>query len=188
MLRGVMRFLKANNFPWVTFKKYWRNSSRSELIVDVLVPFLMSSLLLLFTSEYVTNFKDLVDKFQQLSGQVIAAISILAGFNIASITIISTAGNSMERLRNTRSSPGALSVYEILIVFFTWAVIIQLIVVLISILLFYVGSLVPLKFSSISIPLWGWISATLWLTLTIHSVFISIRNMKTLFHYVTYNP
>lgn len=187
MVKGLRKFVKANNFPWTTFSKYWANSSRSEIIVDVLLPLILSVVLLILTSRYVTDFKTLIGTFQQLSGQVIAAISILAGFNIASITIISTAGDVSARLRNRRSSPGSLTAYEILIIFFTWAVIIQLLVVLLSILLFYIGSFSPVK-EGIEIPIWGWIAAIIWMTITLHSIFISIRNMKTLYLYVTYTP
>ncbi|MNW45491.1 hypothetical protein D3C74_227580 [compost metagenome] len=187
MFNGFKKFSRANNFPWTTLKKYWKNSSKSELIVDVAMPLVLSSALLFITSYYVVDFKSLINIFQQLSGQVIAAISILAGFNIASITIISTAGGASDRLKNHRSNPNSLSAYDILIIFFTWAVIIQLIVVLISIILFYVGSFSPFEDVK-KIPTLGWISAVFWMWLTLHSIFISIRNMKTLYLYVTYTP
>ncbi|OMF30941.1 hypothetical protein [Paenibacillus sp. FSL H8-0259] len=187
MISGMKKFIKANSFPWTTLAKYWRNSSKSELIMDIFLPMLISALLLLLTSRYINDFKGLIGIFQQLSGQVIAAISILAGFNIASITIIATAGGISDALRNRRSTPTSLSVYEILIIFFTWAVIVQLIVVLLSVMLFYTGSFVPTEMN-VLIPVWGWCAAWFWMSITLHSIFISIRNMKTLYLYVTYTP
>lgn len=187
MISGLKKFIKANSFPWTTLAKYLRNSSKSELIVDIFLPFIISILMILLTNRYVDDFKGLITVFQQLSGQVIAAISILAGFNIASITIIATAGGVSDRLRNRRSSPTGPSVYEILIIFFTWAVIVQLMVVLTSIVLFYVGSFVSDDLK-MPVPLWGWICGVLWMSVTLHSIFISIRNMKTLYLYVTYTP
>lgn len=186
MTRRLRLFIKANNFPWSIFMSYWKNSSRSEVIMDVAFPALFSVGLVYLTSIYVCTFSELIIKFQQLSGQLIAAISILAGFNIASITIISTANEPTTRLRRIPSSPSStMSIYEVLISFFTWAVIVQLFVVLVGIILFYVGSLVPSNHLK-DIPLWSWIGGSFILFITIHSMFISIRNMKTLYLYVTY--
>lgn len=186
MAGGIRKFIRANNFPWITFKKYWKNSSRSELIFDVFLPIIFSIAILYWTSYYVSDFRVLIEKFQQLSGQIIAAISILAGFNITSITVISAVGGS-DRLRNRKDSSGTITIFDMLVVFFTWAVNIQLIVVLLSILLFYIGSFVPETLNR-PVPFWGWVFAAFWLTITIHSIFISIRNIKTLYMYVTYKP
>lgn len=186
MRRRLRLFVKANNFPWETFKKYWKNSSRSELLMDILCPLIISVGLIRLTSFYIDDFSRLIEKFQQLSGQLIAAISILAGFNIASITIISTANEPTNRLRQIPSTTNrSMSMYEVLISFFTWAVIIQLIVVLVGIVLFYAGSLVPSNLYH-EIPIWAWVASSAVLFITIHSMFISIRNMKTLYLYVTY--
>lgn len=187
MARGLKKFVKANNFPWTTLKKYWKFSSCSELIVDVLLPVIFSIATLYWTSKFVSDFGVLIEKFQDLSGQIIAAISILAGFNITSITVISATGGYSDKLRKRINSAGQTNIYNMLIAFFTWAVVIQLIVVLLSILLFYTGSFIP-KTLNYPIPWWGWMSAGFWLTVTIHSIFISIRNIKTLYLYVTYEP
>ncbi|OAS13737.1 hypothetical protein [Paenibacillus oryzisoli] len=186
-MQKLKAFYKANNFPIVTFGKYWRYSSISELIIDFFLPMLISILLLWFTSFSVDKLSTLIEKFQQVSGQVIASISILAGFNIASITILSTIiGGPTGVLRSIRTSDGAMNLYDILICFFTWAVIIQLIVVFLSIILFYIGSFIPQNLKEWQISWWAWVLAGSWLTITIHSVLLSIRNMKTLFLYVTY--
>ncbi|ASS66994.1 hypothetical protein [Paenibacillus sp. RUD330] len=186
-MRKLKAFYKANNFPWITFKRYWKYASVSEILVDFFFPILISIVLLFFTSYSVDKLSILIEKFQQISGQVIAAISILAGFNIASITILSTITSGPTGvLRNRRSSDGAMNLYDMLICFFTWAVIIQLIVVFLSIILFYVGSFIPQNLKEWQISWWAWGLAGSWLTITIHSILLSIRNMKTLFLYVTY--
>lgn len=188
MISIIISFIKANNFPWVTLKRYWKNSSKSELIIDVFLPLLISLIMAYFTSLSVMKFTVLIEKFQQISGQVIAAISILAGFNVASITIIATVNSGPLMVLRTRLPGATLSRYEMLISFFTWAVIIQLTVVLISIVLFYLGSFIPEHIKDWPVPLWAWICAVFWLTITMHSIFLSVRNMKTLYLYVTYEP
>jgi sensor histidine kinase YesM len=186
MTRGLRRFIKANNFPWSIFKSYWKNSSKSEVTVDIFFPVLFSIGLLLITFNYIDNFSTMISKYQQLSGQLIAAIAVLAGFNIASITIISSANTQTNLLRNTPSETNPnMSVFEVLIAFFTWAVIVQLFVVLVGIILFYITSLIPSEIHT-QIPIWAWACAGLLLTVIMHSMFISIRNMKTLYLYVTY--
>ncbi|REK52607.1 MAG: hypothetical protein C6W55_15955 [Thermobacillus sp.] len=186
-MNRIRSFIRANNFPWVTFKRYWKYSSTSELLMDVLFPCILSIILLIFTSLSVDDFKPLIEKVQQISGQVIAAVAILAGFNIASISILATiTGGPTETLRKKRSDDGSLNLYEMLICFFTWAVIIQLIVVLLSIIFYYIGLFIPRKFENLKVNWFSWVFIGVWLTITIHSIFLSIRNMKTLYLYVTY--
>ncbi|NOU68406.1 hypothetical protein GC096_30730 [Paenibacillus sp. LMG 31461] len=182
----LLSFIKANNFPWVTLKRYWKNSTKSELLVDVFLPIVIAIIMTYFTALSVTKFTVLIEKFQQISGQVIAAISILAGFNVASITIIATVSSGPLLVLRTRLPGAQLSRYEMLICFFTWAVIIQLTVVLISIVLFYMGSFIPEHIKDWGVPMWAWCCAVFWLSITIHSIFLSVRNMKTLYLYVTY--
>ncbi|MET1173789.1 hypothetical protein [Paenibacillus amylolyticus] len=186
MARGIRKFIKANDFHWKTLKKYWKHSSRSELIVDLLFPLIVSIAFLFWSSIFINDFGVLISKFRDLSGQVIAAISILAGFNITSITVISAAGSQSEEFKKRDNEEGQ-NLFDMLIVFFTWAVIIQLTVVMLSIFLYYLGSLAPSSLN-LPVPYWGWACAVLWLSLTIHSIFISLRNIKTLYLFVTYKP
>lgn len=183
-------FFNANKFPWVTFKNYWKCSTRSELIMDVAVPFIIAVIMVLFTSKTVTLFTTLIEKFQQISGQVLTAVSILAGFNVASITIISTVqGETIARLKKEPSGEAPdINMFEQLTIYFSWAVIIQLLVALFSIILFYFSSFIPSGIENWGIPLWAWIVVFIWVGLAIHSIFISIRNMKTLYYYVNYDP
>lgn len=182
---GLNKFVKANNFQWKTFRKYWKFSSRSELIVDMILPLIIAIAFLFWTSFYVDDFGVLISKFRDLSGQVIAAISILAGFNITSITVISAAGSNSDEFKK-REVDGQ-NLFDMLIVFFTWAVLVQLTVVMLSIFLYYLGSLLPSSFT-MDIPVWGWSCAVAWLSLTLHSIFISLRNIKTLYLFVTHKP
>ncbi|MED1884980.1 hypothetical protein P4V46_20765, partial [Brevibacillus borstelensis] len=121
------------------------------------------------------------------TGQVIAAISILAGFNIASITILSTITRGpTKKLKEVKTADNKMRLFDTVVCFFTWAVIIQLIVVFTSIILFYVGSFIPDSLKKWPIFWWAWGLAGFWLVITIHSILLSIRNMKTLYLYLTY--
>ena len=187
-MRIIKAFIKANEFPWITFKRYWKSASLSELLVDVFFPMLLSLLMVFFASLSIDKLNVLIEKIQLLSGQIVAAISILAGFNVTSITIISTINNaSKEILRNRKNVDNTIDLYDMVICFFTWAVIIQLTVVLASVVLFFVGSFTPNELNNAVIPYWVWICVAIWLTLILHSIFLSIRNMKTLYLYVTYD-
>ncbi|KPV60733.1 hypothetical protein QJ48_04195 [Paenibacillus sp. A3] len=186
-MRKLKAFYKANNFPIVTFRRYWKDASISELIVDLFFPVVLAAVLLYFTSFTADKLSVLIEKFQQVSGQVIAAISILAGFNIASITILSTiTGGPARKLKETKTSDGKLRLFDTVVCFFTWAVIIQLIVVFSSIILYYIGSFIPEPLKKWPIYWWAWGLAGLWLVIAIHSILLSIRNMKTLYLYLTY--
>ncbi len=186
-MRKLKAFYKANNFPIVTFKRYWKDASTSELIVDLFFPVVLAVVLLYFTSFTANKLSMLIEKFQQVSGQVIAAISILAGFNIASITILSTiTGGPTRKLKEAKTVDNKMRLFDTVVCFFTWAVIIQLIVVFTSIILFYVGSFIPDSLKKWQIYWWAWGLAGLWLVITIHAMLLSIRNMKTLYLYLTY--
>jgi len=188
-MKKIKAFFKANDFPLITFIRYWKYSSRSELIVDVFFPVLLSFFMIGYSYSFVTSLGEFIEKFQNMSGQVIAALSILAGFNITSITVLASANSSaFNMLKGKKSRDEKLDLYEMLICFFTWAVIIQLLVVLISIIVYYVGSFVPREVKNSQVPIVLWIGAFIWLTSILHSVLVSLRNMKTLYYYVVYKP
>lgn len=138
-------FFNANKFPWVTFKNYWGCSTKSELIMDVVIPFVLGILMVLFTTQTVSLFTTFIEKFQGISGQVLTAVSILAGFNVASITIISTVqSDTIAKLKNEPSEENPkINMFEQLTIYFSWAVIIQLFVAFFSIILYYFASFIP---------------------------------------------
>lgn len=67
-MRKLKAFYKANNFPIVTFIRYWKDASTSELIVDLFFPVLLAVVLLYFTSLTTDKLSMLIGKFQQVSG------------------------------------------------------------------------------------------------------------------------
>lgn len=112
-MNRIKAFWNANNFPLKTFRLYWKDSSTSELIMDIFVPILIASIMLFNSSLSEVSFKGLFESFRELSGQVIAAISILAGFNIASITILATITNGpTSLLKRKKTSDGANNLYD----------------------------------------------------------------------------
>jgi uncharacterized membrane protein len=185
----ILPFFKANRFVIDIFKDYWRNSTRSEKIGDIYLPFLISIIFVFFAFSGSMKVDAFLRGFDQINNQVLTIVSILAGFNVASIAVISSSqANIIEHLRKTISDKTGISLFKILITFFTWAVVAQLSILLIGILLSFSSSfLITEQFKSKPIPIWLWSITIIWLATVIHTILISIRNMKMLFLFVTTN-
>ncbi|MED2578687.1 hypothetical protein P4223_30050, partial [Bacillus thuringiensis] len=126
--------------------------------------------------------------FQSLNSIVITAISILAGVNMASIAVISSSQSDMiNKLKTTFSQiDSSVSKFTVLVIFFTWAITIQLTVVLMGIILHFCSQFLVQPFLlKLTVPIWLWIILFVWMFIFMHSIFISIRNVKMLFFFVS---
>ncbi|PFC31693.1 MULTISPECIES: hypothetical protein [Bacillus] len=182
-------FFKANKFLVESFRNYRKFSTKSEKAFDIYIAFFIS-LLFVIAAAYFSDIKvkEFIANFQSLNNIVITAISILAGFNMASIAVISSSQSDMiNRLKETRSSiDPSISKFSVLIIFFTWAISIQLTIVLFGILLHFCSQfLIQPYLLKFVVPIWLWAILVIWMSIFMHSIFISIRNVKMLFLFVS---
>lgn len=182
-------FLKANRFLKDSFKQYIIFSTKSERIFDLLFPFVLSFCFVVvvyfFNNLYVENF---IKKIDSLNSTVITAVSILAGFNFAGVSVISSSQSDLVQYLKTKLSKidRKTSMFTILMVFFTWSIAIQLVVVCFGIILFFSNQFfIPDSSLKAYVPLWAWCVIAIWLGVVLHSLFLSIRNIKMLFLFVT---
>ncbi|MGH0608036.1 hypothetical protein [Bacillus cereus group sp. BfR-BA-01355] len=182
-------FFKANKFLFDSFRNYIKFSTKSEKAFDIYFAIIIS-LFFVFTAAYFTDMKvkEFMVNFQSLNSIVITAISILAGFNMASIAVISSSQSDMiNKLKTTFSEiDSSVSKFAVLVIFFTWAITIQLTVVLMGIILHFCSQFLVQPFLlKLTVPIWLWIILFMWMFIFMHSIFISIRNVKMLFFFVS---
>src|SRR5690625_4738473 len=138
---NLKAFYKANKFIFTSFKEYSKFSTKSEKLFDIyfccLLAFILTIIPFLFLN---TTIEQFIINFKNINTIVITAISILAGFNVASISVIATSESKV--IKNLKSIPSQIdnkkNKFSIIIIFFTWAIVIQLIVVFIGILFYFI--------------------------------------------------
>ncbi|WP_026678175.1 hypothetical protein [Fictibacillus gelatini] len=188
MGQKIKAFCKSNRFVLESFKEYRKFSTSSEKVFDLLFALLIAlGLTIIPVLFFNVNIKQFINNFQTLNNIVITAISILAGFNVASIAVIASSQSDVIReLKNKPSEKDPkTSKFSILVIFFTWAIVVQLIIVLIGILLYFASQFfVPKTFKNDLTPYWLWTVFVMWLAGVLHSIFISIRNVKMLYLFI----
>lgn len=181
-------FFKANCFPFKACLNYIKYSGRNELLVDIPIPLVIA--IIIVGCQYTLNptLKDLLVSISNVNNGVLMAISILAGFNVASISVLATSNSKvMEYLRIKRSKNfPKTNLFEMLMTFFVAAVILQLFIILIGLITLTVTTLYGLgDIPEVKVPFLLWLFMTLWIWIILVSIFVSIRNVKNLFVYVT---
>jgi len=185
LIDNLKAFINANNFIFISFKKYRKFSTRSEKIFDILGSIALAfGLTLISYIFFNTSITDFIRNYQNINTIIITAISILAGFNVASISVIATSQSDLiKELKNKPSETDPeMNKFSIIIIFFTWAIIIQLLVVLLGIIFYFLCNFyVNESYTELETPIWIWLLFTFWLSCVFHSIAISIRNVKMLF-------
>ncbi|MEF7494381.1 MULTISPECIES: hypothetical protein [Lysinibacillus] len=183
-------FYKANNFFIVIFKKYKEISTRSEKIFDLLLPLVVSLITFLLMDKYLHySFEDFTKNFLNINTIILTSTAILAGFNTASIAVI--AGSQSKLVEDLKNTPADYdpteSKFSVLIVFFTWSILIQLFIILIGILAnIFAQFFLDSSIKSYLTPKWIYGLFSLWTFIVIHSVLISFRNTKLLYTFVNF--
>ncbi|EGY4468601.1 hypothetical protein JHU54_000589 [Listeria monocytogenes] len=157
------------------WSNYYKASNCKEKILDLLLPFVIIFILIIFSSAIKewsnTSFLNSVLSSNDI---VVNVMAILSGFNTASLSIIGTA--NMERVSNETA--------EKIIDFFSFAIMIQLFILVVGIILkFSSGYLLDLSFEftkNLSSPFWKYIQISLgalWYSAVVSSILISIRSL-----------
>lgn len=190
-IKKIVAYYKANNFPLVVMNNYFKFSSKSELIFDIVIPFIISIIFVfvMFTDKYDT-FEEIVDTFYKVNGNVITAISILAGFNFASISLLASSNSeTITKLKEELSEEHSTEVlkvthFDLVLSFFSWAIIVQITTIAFILI---VMSFFSLNLNiSVTYILLVKIIGVIWCTLVIHSLLITIRNVKNMYFFMKY--
>ncbi|ALC92049.1 hypothetical protein AM500_21315 [Bacillus sp. FJAT-18017] len=172
------------------YKKY---TTRTEFNLFLLIPIIVACAIFVYFFIFEKSNKDLMNYIMDMNKDTLSVIAILAGFNTTSLSIIAASNNRvLSFLKKHTGSNENDNVLKQLISFFSFAIIIQLIVLIIGIVI----SLVSKSLSEISmmfpfltgfvvkIPLS--IFGAVWLGAVLFTIMISIRNATLLYRYVIF--
>lgn len=200
-----------------SIKTYIKSSTPRELSFDLITPFLLAALSFLFVFFIMesSNILGILKVIEKINNTAVNVIAILAGFNTASLAVITSANRELLNSLNSKLDPNSevsfstpplwkrikIAIFnntkkntlEITVNFFCYAVIIQLITLILGLLSSVIYDFIPnitnFNFISISdfikrvlLTLYG-IS---WLSLILHSIFISLRNVEMVYAFIMY--
>jgi hypothetical protein len=200
-----------------SIKTYIKSSTPRELSFDWITPFLLAALSFVFVFFIMesTNILGILKVIEKINDTAVNVIAILAGFNTASLAVITSANRELLNSLNQKSNPTSevpfstaplwkrvkIAIFnntkkntlEITVNFFCYAVIIQLITLILGLLSSVIYDFLPniTNFNFISIS--DFIKRVLltvygitWLSLILHSIFISLRNVEMVYAFIMY--
>lgn len=194
-------------------KDYFHCSSLRELIFDILVPFILATLIFIVFFFTNSTAKEVLEIILQINQSSINIMAILAGFNTASVAVIaSTNRGVLKRLHETDIESIKVEkrknifarIYRVLIdqkdenilkvtiTFFSYAIAIQLFILIFgSIIVVTSDNIVKvyLKYKFVNSLTAYFLTTSLgivWFTIILHSLFVSLRNVSLLYRYILF--
>ncbi|WP_404407650.1 hypothetical protein [Jeotgalibacillus malaysiensis] len=210
--------IKSESFLKNIFRSYIDHSTPSELKFDLVIPAILSFTLCLILYYFIEIPREFLIIISGINGLSVTIISILAGFNTASLAIIASTNkdflnNEISKAdddldlkddipKQTNSFFKSLLVtlfnnksdnkLKTLIIFFSYAIVAQLIIIVIG-LSFDIIFSAALSSTFEILNLEAVIETTIalififmWLTVTFHVIFLSIRNVDMIFKFILY--
>ncbi|HBV87064.1 MAG TPA: hypothetical protein DEF42_10525 [Desulfosporosinus sp.] len=159
------------------FRTYWKISTSHEKWFDFLCSISATLFLLIIISYANFSFANLTKFFEGLFGTILTILSVLAGFNVTSVTILSSSQSPVIlKMRSTPLSDGKNNELTQFVCYFSWAIILQLTILLYSILLFFFVKILTPIYINLFI-----FAVALWLFGILYSILLSVRNASNIF-------
>lgn len=168
-------------------KNYFKESSKQEIRFDLLVPFCISSIIVFFLYLSKVNMLGIL---KEINDVIISVMSILAGFNTASVAIIASSNplGIVEAMENQGDHSEGQRLLNSLTSYFSYAIILQLFILIVSIIaaitlkFFDMGTITDNKYLFISLSL----IFIIWFTLVLNSLLITLRNASILHNFILF--
>lgn len=200
MLKRRIRKVKETddyNKPGRDFKEiitnYIKLTTKTERKIFLGLPLAASILVFIYFWFFEKSNINLLGYIMEMNQSSLTVVAILAGFNTTSLSIIAASNNKvLKYLKKHKVNGGEETVLKQLVSFFSFAILLQLMVLVIGILL----SMISKSFSDVSImfpvlsgafvkiPLS--ILGAIWLGAVLFTIIISIRNATLLYRYVLF--
>lgn len=197
--RGIRKVNQDNEHdkPGRDFKEIITNyinlTTKTERRIFLGLPLMASILVFIYFWFFEKSNSNLLGYIMEMNQSSLTVVAILAGFNTTSLSIIAASNNKvLKYLKQHKVNGSEETVLKQLVSFFSFAILLQLIVLVIGILL----SLISKSFSDISfmfpilsgvivkVPLS--ILGAIWLSAVLFTIIISIRNATLLYRYVLF--
>jgi hypothetical protein len=182
MVQSTLLFWKANKFPFEVTINYFKFSTKAEKIFDFIIPIVLTGMIMYLVYFVNPSTSTVLKGIKDINNQTLTFISILAGFNIASISVLATSGSKLlEDLRKSKSqSYPDKTLFEIMMTFFCAAVVSEFFIIFAGVILLVISSIINLS-SSFNINFYWWAIIAVWIYMLITTIFVSLRNLKILF-------
>ncbi|OHR73702.1 hypothetical protein HMPREF3291_18430 [Bacillus sp. HMSC76G11] len=186
MAEGSPNRRSVNYDIYQVVKSYFKLSSKKEIRHDLLVPFVISVILV---SVLLLAKLDLLKILVDLNDVIITVMSILAGFNTASIAIISSSNTVgfLQRLEQDGRQEGD-QLLKSLTSYFSFAIILQLFILIISIIASVILKLVKYEYivaNIYNLTIFS-ILFILWFAIVLNSLLITLRNASILHNFILF--
>lgn len=172
------------------YKKY---TTKTEFKLFLGIPILASVLVFIYFWFFEKSNSNLLSYIMEMNQSSLTVVAILAGFNTTSLSIIAASNNEVLKFLKKHKSKGSEdSLLKQLVSFFSFAILLQLIVLVAGVLLSMItksfGGIVEIfpfvSGLSVKIPLT--LLGVIWLGSVLFTIIISIRNATLLYRYVLF--
>jgi len=179
---------------------YYRFSSSKEIRFDWGIPLGISLVLFLFIGFLSKNNTTVMSVLVDLNSAALNVMAILAGFNTASMAVIAaTNQDTLKQLfrvkginEENESGSEEKNILKQILTFFSYAIILQLLILVIGSIFVLVNKNAPQLYSVIGIinsliaRLVLSICGFVWFSIILHSLFVSIRNVSMIYRYILF--
>ncbi|MFC5587532.1 hypothetical protein ACFPRA_01245 [Sporosarcina soli] len=172
------------------YKKY---TTQTEFKLFLGIPIIASILVFIYFWFFEKSNSNLLSYIMEMNQNSLTVVAILAGFNTTSLSIIAASNNKVLKfLKQHKLKDSEDTVLKQLVSFFSFAILVQLIVLVIGIMLSMISKsfgdvavILPiLSGLAVKIPLS--ILGVVWLATILFTIIISIRNATLLYRYVLF--
>ena len=165
------------------FLGYKKASTKSEMIVDIGVPLVFAIAIGFLLIKIDFTFIDAIKNLIVVNNTALTFLSILAGFSVASISVLATSNSDViRRLREAESNqlPGEKK-FNVMMIFFCSSIVLQFFSIFLSLLSIIILPVIDIKEDKLAewfiiVPL------CIWYFVLMFTISVSIRNVKVLYY------
>lgn len=192
-------------------KNYVIHSTPKELFFDIIMPILVATTLVIIITNLLPNPSSFVKTLYEINGTIITIMAILAGFNSASLAIIASSSKlvntplidtsnieyeekkRIQKIKDAIFNNPSYKELDAIVSFFAYAVISQLLILILSLLIHIVltavqkTTIINSIFNNSMEMIILFILSGCWFTLILHSIFLSIRNIDVIAHFIKFS-
>lgn len=185
------------NKPGRDFKEvitnYVKLTTKTERKIFFGIPIVAAVLVFVYFWFFERSNIDLLGSIMEMNQSSLTVVAILAGFNTTSLSIIAASNNKvLNYLKQHKVNGKEETVLKQLVSFFSFAILLQLIVLVAGIVLSMIGknfkdiaAMFPL-FSGVFVKIPLSVLGVIWLGTILFTIIISIRNATLLYRYVLF--
>lgn len=188
MARVKKNRISVNQDVYQIIGNYRRVSTIEELRFDLLVPLLISviSVVTILT----LNKAGFLELVKDLNTNALAVMSILAGFNTASLAVVSSSNPSkfVSMLSDDTERVKGRTLLDHFLSFFSYAIFTQLFLLVVGLIGFVLLKLINIKLfnENIIYLIFCSIIIVAWLQFVLHALFVTIRNVTLLYRFIKF--